>query len=169
MTATRTLYATFTLMQISLLAPCSNPGSPANGTMRASNFRHNSWVTFSCDRHHQRDGKERIKCIDGSWSGSVPVCIGEKTRFYLSCTYKIISEVQSHGDKSQFMKTFAAVEGRWRGLCQNWWSIPWIDFLVLLLFSWTKRIEPAGNIILPNVNTLFPFLSTLTQLLVFCL
>ena len=88
--------ATFSLLQISILAPCSNPGSPAKGAMQGNNFRHNSWVTFSCDRHHQRSGKERIKCNDGSWSGSVPVCIGEETKFYASCTSKIISEVQSY-------------------------------------------------------------------------
>ncbi|KAL9989297.1 hypothetical protein ACROYT_G003831 [Oculina patagonica] len=56
-------------------APCGNPGSPINGTMQGGNFRHNSWVTFACDRHYQRNGSERIKCNDGSWNGSVPVCI----------------------------------------------------------------------------------------------
>ncbi|XP_078348020.1 uncharacterized protein LOC144633100 [Oculina patagonica] len=56
-------------------APCNNPGSPINGTIQGDNFRHNSSVTFACDRHYQRNGSERIKCNDGSWNGSVPVCI----------------------------------------------------------------------------------------------
>ncbi|XP_078348007.1 uncharacterized protein LOC144633094 [Oculina patagonica] len=56
-------------------APCGNPGSPINGTMQGDNFRHNSWVTFACDQDYQRNGSERIKCSDGSWNGSVPVCI----------------------------------------------------------------------------------------------
>ncbi|KAJ7383519.1 hypothetical protein OS493_027685 [Desmophyllum pertusum] len=49
-------------------APCRDPGPPINGTIQGDNFRHNSWVTFSCDRNYQRDGNERIKCNDGTWT-----------------------------------------------------------------------------------------------------
>ncbi|KAJ7383521.1 hypothetical protein OS493_027687 [Desmophyllum pertusum] len=56
-------------------APCRDPGPPINGKIHGGDFRHNSWVTFSCDRNYQRDGNERIKCNDGSWIGSAPKCI----------------------------------------------------------------------------------------------
>ncbi|KAJ7383515.1 hypothetical protein OS493_027681 [Desmophyllum pertusum] len=56
-------------------APCRDPGPPINGKIHGGDFRHNSWVTFSCDRNYQLDGNERIKCNDGTWSGSAPKCI----------------------------------------------------------------------------------------------
>ena len=60
-----------------LLAPCSEPGTPLNGSMHGDDLRHDSWVTFSCDQNYQLDGDESIHCNDGSWSGSVPSCVGE--------------------------------------------------------------------------------------------
>ena len=65
------------MKNIFLLAPCGYPGALLHGKLQGDNFRHNSQVTFVCDRNYQLVGNKRINCNDGSWSGSVPNCVGE--------------------------------------------------------------------------------------------
>ena len=61
-----------------ILAPCPDPGAPVNGRMRnIVNLRHNSLVQFVCDDGYQLDDIQWIRCVDGSWSDSVPKCIGK--------------------------------------------------------------------------------------------
>ena len=67
------------------LAPCSDPGSPLQGRKQGDIYRHNSLVQFLCDGSHQLDGDDWIRCVDGSWSGSVPRCIGKLTRDSIAC------------------------------------------------------------------------------------
>ena len=67
----------YDMQNISLLAPCGNPGVSLNGKMQENGFRHRSLVTFACDDNYQLVGNKRIICNDGFWSGSVPDCVGE--------------------------------------------------------------------------------------------
>ena len=73
-----------------LLAPCSDPGFPANGNGQWRNLKHNSWVTFSCNKKYQLEGRRQIQCKDGIWSGNRPKCVGKKIR--IRCSFEKISE-----------------------------------------------------------------------------
>ncbi|XP_066021713.1 CUB and sushi domain-containing protein 1 isoform X2 [Pocillopora verrucosa] len=56
-------------------APCNPPGFPANGNGQWRDLKHNSWVTFSCDKKYQLVGRRQMQCKDGIWSGNRPKCV----------------------------------------------------------------------------------------------
>ncbi|CAH3037421.1 unnamed protein product [Pocillopora meandrina] len=56
-------------------APCNPPGFPANGKGKWRDLKHNSWVTFSCDKKYQLEGRRQMQCKDGIWSGNRPKCV----------------------------------------------------------------------------------------------
>nr|XP_058966491.1 CUB and sushi domain-containing protein 1-like [Pocillopora verrucosa] len=56
-------------------ASCKDPGSPANGKRQQQGLRHNSWVSFSCDKNYQLEGETQIQCNDGTWSDNLPKCV----------------------------------------------------------------------------------------------
>ena len=69
-----------------LLAPCNPPGFPANGNGQWRDLKHNSWVTFSCNKKYQLEGRRQIQCKDGIWSGNRPKCVGKKIR--IRCSFE---------------------------------------------------------------------------------
>ena len=73
-----------------LLAPCNEPGFPANGNGQWRDLKHNSWIIFSCNIKYQLEGSRQIQCKDGIWSDNRPICVGKKIR--IRCSFEKISE-----------------------------------------------------------------------------
>ena len=73
-----------------LLAPCNDPGFPANGNGQWRDLKHNSWIKFSCNKKYQLEGSRQIQCKDGIWSDNRPICVGKKIR--IRCSFEKISE-----------------------------------------------------------------------------
>ncbi|CAH3037407.1 unnamed protein product [Pocillopora meandrina] len=57
-------------------AMCPDPGKPLNGKRYGNNFEKGSIINFTCNTDHELIGNNTIRCEDGVWSGSVPLCKG---------------------------------------------------------------------------------------------
>ena len=57
-------------------AVCPDPGKPLKGKRHGNNFKNGSIITFTCNSDHELIGNNTMRCEDGVWSCSVPLCKG---------------------------------------------------------------------------------------------
>ncbi|XP_031550168.1 sushi, von Willebrand factor type A, EGF and pentraxin domain-containing protein 1-like, partial [Actinia tenebrosa] len=55
--------------------PCTNPGTPNNGSKTGSDYRHGRQVFYSCERGTYMVGERSSTCYDGKWSNVLPACL----------------------------------------------------------------------------------------------
>ena len=145
-----------------LLAPCNPPGFPANGNGQWRDLKHNSWVTFSCNKKYQLEGRRQIQCKDGIWSGNRPKCVGKKIRIRCSFEFWFIWKRIFHGavikfecnkgyklrDSAYLMCKGSVWEGQFPE-CEGKFMLNinkndtinisiWVHFVILLQLKWQK-------------------------------
>ena len=65
------------LKYTTLVVDCGSPGDFPNGIVIVPRTTFEGVATFFCDRDFRRVGDRRRVCqADGTWTGSVPICIG---------------------------------------------------------------------------------------------
>ena len=64
-----------------LVSDCGDPGTPMNGTTIGSSFTFGSAINHTCDSGFAISGSSQRECLaNGSWSGSLPTCVGKFTK-----------------------------------------------------------------------------------------
>ena len=62
----------------SAVVDCGTLDDPTNGIVSVSTTTYNSVANYSCNIGHTVTGDDMLTCLEtGSWSSSVPTCIGE--------------------------------------------------------------------------------------------
>ena len=53
---------------------------PSNGRKFGTRFSHGNVVSFECKPGYKLVGNRALKCINGKWNSTVPVCNGENNQ-----------------------------------------------------------------------------------------
>ena len=59
------------------LAYCIKIKNPSNGGRHGTSFSHGKVVSFECNVGYKLVGDRALRCINGRWNSTVPVCNGE--------------------------------------------------------------------------------------------
>ena len=59
-------------------ASCNSIESPRNGKVHHNETKHGALVLFSCNYGFKLQGTRQLKCVEGKWNGTSPICKGFK-------------------------------------------------------------------------------------------
>ncbi|XP_068692878.1 complement C1r subcomponent-like [Montipora foliosa] len=55
-------------------ASCNSIESPRNGKVHHNDTKHGALVLFSCNYGFELQGTRQLKCVEGKWNGTSPIC-----------------------------------------------------------------------------------------------
>ena len=75
---TEIINSNFSLLLFVVIVDCSTPPTPGNGSVTYDNTFEGSVANYSCNDGFRLVGDDQTVCqSNATWSGVVPICIGE--------------------------------------------------------------------------------------------
>ncbi|XP_029414644.1 C4b-binding protein beta chain isoform X2 [Nannospalax galili] len=96
---------------------CEHPGIPVHGYFEGETFTSGSIITYYCRERYRLVGTQELRCIDGEWSSSHPIC-------------ELIQEAPKPVTLTEFEKAFLVFQEN-KDLCSA-------------IESFMKRLEESG-------------------------